>query len=91
MNLLEEGRLQINEIDRQMIQLFEARMEAVEKILAYKKENGLPVFDADREKANVERMRALLKRPELESFFTEWYRKMMDVSKDYQRSILKED
>ena len=48
---MDETRKQIEEIDREMAKLFEKRMTCVESIAEYKKERGLPVYDADREKA----------------------------------------
>ena len=37
MNLLEEARLEINTVDKEMAKLFERRMRASEKVAAYKK------------------------------------------------------
>ena len=55
MNKLEKARLAINEADAQIAQLFEKRMHAVEDVVAYKMENGLPVFDGAREKEVIEK------------------------------------
>ena len=46
MNLLKESRTRINEIDNQLVKLFEERMHVVENIARYKAENNLPVFDS---------------------------------------------
>ena len=43
MTKLDDARKDINEIDAQMAELFEKRMQAVEKVIAYKQEQGLPV------------------------------------------------
>ena len=51
MDKLTQARARINEIDAQIAPLFEERMRAVEDVIAYKLENGLPVFDAAREDA----------------------------------------
>ena len=48
---LEEIRGQIDQIDRQMVDLFKARMEAAAQVAEYKREKGLPVLDAGRERA----------------------------------------
>lgn len=45
MDKLTQARARINEIDAQIAPLFEERMRAVEDVIAYKLENGLPVFD----------------------------------------------
>jgi chorismate mutase len=47
---LRSFRNEINRIDAEMKELFVKRMETAKKIGLYKKERGLPVFDAEREK-----------------------------------------
>ena len=42
---LQRARKTINEVDAQMAELFEKRMEAVRQVLAYKKEHNLPIQD----------------------------------------------
>ena len=48
MNQLEKARQTIDSIDEQIAQLYEQRMDAVEQVLNYKKENHLPILDASR-------------------------------------------
>lgn len=91
MNKLEEGREIINRVDNELVKLFEERMHAVEGILEYKKENKLPIFDASREKANIEKGIEKLDDKNLGKYFTDFYQHLMDVSKDYQKDLLKED
>ena len=43
MDKLTQARARINGIDAQIAPLFEERMRAVEDVIAYKLENGLPV------------------------------------------------
>ena len=47
---LKELREQINDIDREMLDLFLRRMEVAENVAEYKRQNGLPVLDAERER-----------------------------------------
>ena len=49
MNKLDEARQKINKIDAEMAKLFENRMIAVEDVIKYKVEHGLPIFDSARE------------------------------------------
>ena len=42
---LSDYRVQIDRIDRQLVELFAQRMETAAGIAAYKKEHGLPVLD----------------------------------------------
>ena len=46
---LDTLRIQIDEIDRQMVELFDRRMRVAAEIAAYKKENGLKIDDFVRE------------------------------------------
>ena len=48
---LQEIRQQLDAIDDQMLALFADRMRLVSQVAAYKREHGLPVFDAAREAA----------------------------------------
>ena len=43
MSKLDDARLKINEIDKEMAKLFESRMEASHAVAEYKKENGLSI------------------------------------------------
>ena len=91
MNLLQESRIRINEIDDQLVRLFEERMHTVENVAKYKAENNIPVFDSFREKENIEKNSAKLKDPRLRKYFEEWYQYTMEVSKEYQKDLLKRD
>ena len=55
MDSLETARNAINEIDEKMAELFKQRMLAVRDIAAYKKERGMAIFDAEREKTVIAR------------------------------------
>ena len=52
---LASARKEIEEIDREIAQLYLRRLEAVKPIAAYKKEHGLPVFDGKREDDLIKR------------------------------------
>ena len=59
-DVLDNARAKINEIDEEMARLFVARMKAAEDIAEYKKENGLPITDASREKEILDRSASLI-------------------------------
>ena len=50
---LNDLRTEIDEIDRQIVDLFCKRMEISVKVSQYKIENGLPVLDASRERKKL--------------------------------------
>lgn len=89
MTEMEKARKELNEIDAALAALFEKRMHAVEKIGAYKKEHGLPVLDAAREKENLARAEALLADPALKEYFLRWYQMTMDIAKEYQQDHIR--
>ncbi|MBQ8267326.1 MAG: chorismate mutase, partial [Clostridia bacterium] len=49
MTELEKARQTINDVDKQMAELFEQRMDAARIVAEYKKENGLKIDDFVRE------------------------------------------
>ncbi|MBF1109776.1 MAG: chorismate mutase [Solobacterium sp.] len=87
MTLLDEKRLEINDIDAQLVHLFEQRMHAVESIIQYKLDHQLPILDTGREAQNILRTKALLQDACLSDHFESWYRYTMQVSKEYQKEI----
>jgi len=89
MNQLEKSRQEIDEIDSQLVKLFERRMHAVQGVISYKMEQGLPILDSGREAANIARSSAQLADPELKPYFEKWYRETMEIAKQYQGSIRK--
>ena len=91
MNKLENARKTINQIDQEMAALYEKRMNAVQEVLAYKKENGLPVFDASREQEVIERNLEHIQNPDYKLFYKDFLHHVMENSKDYQKTLLSED
>lgn len=87
MTLLDEKRLEISDIDSQLVHLFEQRMHAVESIIQYKLDHQLPILDTGREAQNILRTKALLQDACLSDYFESWYRYTMQVSKEYQKEI----
>ena len=88
---LQRARKTINEVDAQMAELFEKRMEAVRQVLAYKKEHNLPILDAAREQAVIEKGCARIQDPVLKPYYEELLVKQMELSRRYQITLLDED
>lgn len=82
--MLNDIRLEINRIDEEMIALFKKRIEIVAKVLQYKKENNLPVFDEKRETQLIEKNIKLLNNKELEKYYITFFSGVLKSSKDYQ-------
>lgn len=88
MEKLNEARAKINEIDEKMASLFEERMQAAKVIAGYKKERGLPIFDAVREQALIERNLGFIKDYEISSYYVRFLNDLMAVSKQYQERLI---
>ena len=57
----------------------------------YKKQHGLPVLDATREKAVIERNIGRLTDPQFEPQVTQFFQSMMDITKETQTTLLKSE
>ena len=88
MEKLNDSRQKINEIDRRMTALFEERMQAAKEIAAYKKERGLPIYDAAREQTVIERNKGYIKDHEIGSYYVRFLDSVMAVSKQYQEHLI---
>ncbi len=88
MNKLDQARLLINETDSEMARLFEQRMEAVRLVAEHKKENGLPIDDFEREEAIIRKNSALISDEEFRSYYVNFLRATIDISKQFQHRLL---
>ncbi len=88
MNNLEEARLVINEVDKEMVELFKKRMAASKVIALYKKENNIAILDKKREEALIEKNLKLLNDEELEKYYLIYLEGMLNASKDYQKDLM---
>ena len=89
MNLM-ELREQINEIDREMLDLFLRRMQVSSNVAEYKRQNGLPVLDAARERellANIAGQAG----EDLDEYAIVLYSTILSLSRSYQHKKLSPD
>lgn len=88
MSKLNEARLHINEIDRQVADLFCERLEAAAQIAEYKKEHGMQIFDPEREaeviRRGSERIEDELKR----SYYVSFLQDTMKTSRAFQERLM---
>ena len=91
MSKLDEARKKINEVDRQIAELFEQRMDAIRNVVEYKLENSMPVLDPSREKEVLDRNSRLIKNPKYIPYYRELLQNFMDVSKEYQNTFVIHD
>ena len=88
MDALEHARAEIDEVDAQLAALFERRMAAVLQVAEYKRAHSLPIFDAAREAAVLEKAAARIHAPALRPYYKDHVQNMMDVAKQYEALIL---
>ena len=84
---LKQLRQQINDIDQEMVKLFERRMKVSSKIGQFKRENNLPIYDKKREEQVLKRNCSLLKDTSLNDYYRIFQNQLMDLSKQYQNEI----
>ena len=83
---LQELRLKIDDIDQQLIRLFEARMDVASEIAAWKKENNMPVLDAARERDKLADV-AASSREDLQTYVQMLYSNIFELSRVYQSEL----
>lgn len=84
---LEELRREIDSIDQKMVELFKRRMEVVTQVAAYKKERGLPILDASRERALLGKV-GQAAGDELADYIQSVYRTLLAASRSYETGKL---
>ena len=87
--MLDKQRAEIDAIDRKIVALFERRMQVVVDVARIKKENGIAILDANREKEVITKVQSYLKDDTLKEELAEAYETLMKVSKDYQLKQMK--
>lgn len=87
-NSLEKARKIINEVDRQMAELFVKRMRACETVAEYKKERGLSILDTAREEEVIRQNSALIDDDVLREYYIGFLRNNMSVSRAYQSRLM---
>ena len=84
---LDELRIEIDELDSQMIELFKRRMDVSGRIAQYKMESGKKVFDPVRERQKLWDI-AQMSGEDMRDYTTALYSLMFDLSKNYQRKLI---
>ena len=84
---LEDLRMQIDEIDDRMLELFRERMEISKQIAAYKQQHNLPILDNQRERTKLAKLSEKAGE-ELSNYTYALYSDIMDMSKACQEKML---
>ena len=85
---LQESRKQIDEIDRQIVELFEKRMDVAANVADYKIATGKAVFDKEREEQKIDTLRHLAHSDFNNKCVAELFTQIMAMSRKFQYSKL---
>lgn len=85
---LQESRRKIDEVDRQLLELFEYRMQLTSEVADYKRSTGLPVYDPVREEAKLKELRALTRDEENQTAVVDLFTQIISMSRRRQYAQL---
>ncbi len=85
--MLSEYRAEIDLIDKELVKLFKKRMNVAKKVAEYKKENGLCVFDSERERKLLEKVETLAGE-EFGDYTRKLYSSIFELSRAYQNKMI---
>jgi len=88
-NELEQCRKEIDEIDKELINLFERRMDVAIRVANCKKENDLPIYDEERESKVIKKNVDNLKNKNYDLLARRFFLSIMELSRSLQESIIK--
>lgn len=87
---LNEARKNIDEIDRQIVELFEKRMIQANEVANYKRATGKAVYDKEREDAKLETLGKLASNEFNKRAIPELFSQIMSISRKYQYGVLQD-
>ncbi len=85
---LSVARKNIDEIDRQIVELFEKRMKEANEVANYKRATGKAVFDKEREDEKLETLGKMASNEFNKRAIPELFSQIMSISRKYQYSVL---
>ena len=86
-----ELREKIDKVDKQIVALFEERMQISEDVAKYKIANGKKVFDKDRERSKLETLKGLADNDFNRHGIEELFQQIMSMSRKLQYQLLAEN
>ena len=86
---LQELRMKIDEIDSELVKLFQQRMDVAADVAVYKRQNHLPVLDMAREREKLAAL-AEMARPDMQTYVQMLYSMIFELSRSYQSELNRE-
>lgn len=90
MKELKDIRAELDQIDRDLVRLFEARMSLCRQVAQYKLAHGMQVLDAQREAQVLESRAAMAEDPSLAADVKTLYQTLMSLSRVMQQQMITE-
>ena len=88
MNKLDEIRIKIDELDSEIIKLYEQRMSLVLEVIKYKIENNIPILDNSREETMLAKNLLKISSEEYKKYYIHVLKGFLTASKEMQADIL---
>ena len=86
---LDELRIQLDDIDQQLVALFAKRMEICADVARFKKANNRPTLDSSRERAKLVAVSQMVPE-ELQTYVRSLYGQIFELSRTWQDNIINE-
>ena len=87
---LNEIRKEIDILDKELIEIFEKRMDLVKFVINYKIDNNMNILDSSRESFILAKNREILNNKEYEEYLDDFFISLMKISKNMQNKVLEE-
>lgn len=88
MKILENCREIIDQIDSEIIKLYEKRMDIVKEVIEFKIKNNIPVLDSSREEKMLIKNLEKIKNEDYKKYYNSVLIGFLKASKDMQNDIL---
>lgn len=85
---LQESRKKIDEVDKQLLELFEYRMQLSRDVADYKRTVGKAVYDPVREKEKLASLEAMTKKERNKKAVVDFFSQIMSLSRRLQYTLL---
>ncbi len=88
MTKLESCRNEIDQIDEEIIKLYEKRMEIVKEVINYKLDNNIEILDSSREEKMLNKNLTKISKDEYKKYYKDVLSGFLKASKEMQKDIL---
>lgn len=85
---LQEIRQRIDKIDKELVSLFEERMDCAKAVADYKRGKGMAIYDKAREDSKLTALSAMVEGRFLKRSIKELFTQIMSISRKYQYQLL---